>query len=645
MPDTYSKLFEPIDIGPLHLRNRICMAPMHTKYASESGEVSQKLIDYFVERAKGGVGLIVVENTCVDWETGKGDGNPVTIHDDRFRPALHELVKSVHRWGAKIIPELHHVGRQTFKSNLNGRSPLSASAIQSEVGGDMPRAMSEVEIWQAVDNFRNAARRAKEAGFDGVELHGAHGYLFNCFLSPRTNHRTDKWGGSFENRSRFAVETVRAVREAIGPDFPLFFRMSAAESTEGGLTLEEGLRYAKLLESEGVDCLDITHGTYESIKHFPMQGDPLDQLVYLAEAVKKAVSIPVIAVGSLGIDPAVAERVLAEGKADMIHFGRELLAEPRLVEKIRDGRFDEARKCIRCNECTGSIDKGHYLACAVNPECGYEYKHATPPNLKGRRVVVVGAGPAGLEYAVTAAAGGAEVHLLEKQADIGGLAGVCSRNDYKNPEICRLVDYYRVMLEKRGVELHLGVEADAEAVMEYSPDNVVLAMGSDPMELPVAGSEKMQIAIDKLLDGGAGLGKRVSVVGGSGVGLDVAIYLAQRDHEVTVLEMTDSIAGELSGHLRWHLLEMAEAAGVSILKGHAVREVTDTGVVVEHDGRRFELACDNTLSAVGFRRVATAPLIDQLSRQGVAAEVLGDMAGAGHFMDAIHSAFWQAVEA
>lgn len=645
MSDTYTRLFEPINIGRLRIKNRTCMAPMHTKYASESGEVTPKLIDYFVERAKGGVGLIVVENTCVDWETGKGDGNPVTIHDDRFRPGLHELVKSVHRYGAKIIPELHHVGRQTFRSNLGGRSPLSASAIQSEVGGDMPRAMNEVEIWQAVDNFRNAARRAKEAGFDGVELHGAHGYLFNCFLSPRTNKRSDKWGGSFENRSRFAVETVRAVREAIGPDFPLFFRMSAAESTEGGLTLEEGLRYARLLQSEGVDCLDITHGTYESIKHFPMQGDPLDQLVYLAEAVKKAVGIPVIAVGSLGIDPAVAESVLVEGKADLIHFGRELLAEPRLVEKIREGRFDEARKCIRCNECTGSIDKGHYLACAVNPECGYEYKHATPPDLKDKRIVVVGAGPAGLEYAVTAAAGGAEVHLIEKQADIGGLAGVCSRNDYKNPEICRLVDYYRVMLEKRGVKLHLGVEAAAAAVMEYSPDKVVLAMGSDPMELPVAGSERMQIAIDKLLDGGAGLGKRVGVVGGSGVGLDVAIFLAQRGHEVTVLEMTDSIAGELSGHLRWHLLEMAEAAGVTILTGHAVREVTDTGVVVEYKGSRFEIPCDNTLSAVGFRRVETAPLIEQLGRQGVHAEILGDMAGAGHFMDAIHSAFWQAVEA
>ena len=509
----------------------------------------------------------------------------------------------------------------------------------------MPRAMNESEIWKAVDDFRKAARRAKEVGFDGVELHGAHGYLFNCFLSPRTNRRKDKWGGSFENRSRFAVETVRAVREEIGPSFPLFFRMSAAESTEGGLTLEEGLRYARLLESEGVDCLDITHGTYESIKHFPMQGDPLDQLVYLAEAVKRSVDIPVIAVGSLGIDPDVAESVIREGKADLIHFGRELLAEPRLVEKIRDGRFDEARKCIRCNECTGSIDKGHYLACAVNPECGYEYKHAKPAANQGQCIVVVGAGPAGLEYAVNAASGGADVHLIEKQADIGGLAGVCSRNDYKKPEICRLLDYYRVMLSKRPVTLHLGIEADIAEIMKHSPDKVVLAMGSGPLVPAVVGSEKMHIAIDALLDGGANLGPRVCIVGGSGVGLDVALYLANLDHDVTVLEMGESIAGELSGHLRWHILDMAESEGVRILKGHIVREVTDTGVIVESDGRRFEILCDDTLSAAGFQRVDTDPIAAQLERRGIPVERLGPMDGAGHFMDAIHAGYWQAMDA
>ncbi len=638
-------LFQPITIRNLKIRNRVGMAPMHTKYASESGEVTDKLIEYFVERARGGVGLIVVENTCVDWKLGKGDGNPVTIHDDRFRPRLNALVKAVHRYGAKIIPELHHVGRQTYRSNLEGRTPVSASAVQSEVGGDMPREITEREIVATIQDFRDAARRSKEVGFDGVELHGAHGYLFNSFISPRTNKRTDAWGGPFENRCRFAVDVVRAVRDEVGPDFPIFFRMSAAESTPGGLKLEEGVRYARVLEQAGVDCLDVSHGSYESIRHFPMQGDPLDQLVDLAYAVKQAVTVPVIAVGSLGIDPQVAERVIAEGKADMVHFGRELLAEPHLVNKIRSGKLAEARTCIRCNECTGSIDKGHFLACAVNPELGFEYKKALGAARGGKRVVVIGAGPAGLEYAVTAAQTGNSVTLMDKRNHIGGLASVCSMSEYKNREICRLIQYYDTLIRKYGVDLQLGVEATADLAMSYSPDKVVLALGSTPASLPITGGERARVAIDSLMDGGAGLGSSVCIIGGSGVGLDVAIFLSRKGKRTSILEMGDIAGRELSGHLRWHLLEMAAECGVEILTGHTVREITESAVLAEHRGQRVTVPCDDVLSAVGFQRLDTSAFEESLAACGVETEVLGEMVGAGHFMDAIQAGFWQAVEA
>ncbi len=643
MNHKFEHLFQPIEIGKLKLKNRICMAPMHTKYPSESGEVTEKLIEYFVERAKGGVGLIVVENTCVDWEYGKGDGNPVTIHDDRYRPRLHELVKSVHRYGAKIIPELHHVGRQTFSSNIGGRTPLSASAIQSQVGGDMPRAMTEEEIYNTINNFKNAARRAQEVGFDGVELHGAHGYLFNSFISPRTNIRNDKWGGTFENRCRFAVEVIRAVRKEVGPEFPMFFRMSAEESTENGLALEEGIKYAKVLEREGIDCLDVSHGSYESIKHFPMQGDPLDSLVYLAEAIKKEVNIPIIAVGSLGIDPHVAEDVIKEGKADMVHFGRELLAEPDLANKIKSGKFNEARKCIRCNECTGSIDKGHFLACAVNPECGYEYKRALKNKEQNKRIVVVGAGPGGMEYAITAAKMGCKVTILEKKDCIGGLASVCSKTDYKKSDIGRMMDYYDSMLKISGVDVHLGVEGTCEKIMEFSPDKVVLAMGSVPLQLRVPGWEKTKIAIEALMDNAEGLGKSVCIIGGSGVGLDLGLFMRERGIEATVVEMTDMVGRELSPMLRWHLKDMAVEKGVKILTSHKVVEITDKGVIAEKDGEQLEIECEDVLSAIGFERIDTSRLEEEILSYGVEPEVLGDMKGAGHFMEAIHAGFWHSI--
>lgn len=639
-----SELFKPINIGKLRIKNRISMAPMHTKYPTESGEVTEKLIEYFVERARGGVGLIVVENTCIDWEYGKGDGNPVTIHDDRFRPRLHELVKAVHRYGTKIIPELHHVGRQTFSSNIGGKTPLSASAIKSEVGGDMPREMTEKEILQTISNFRAGAKRAKECEFDGVCLHGAHGYLFSSFISPRTNHRKDKWGGSFKNRCRFAVEVVKAVREEVGPDYPIFFRFSAEESTENGLTLEEGIKYAKVLEKEGVDCLDVTHGTYESIKHFPMQGDPLDQLVYLAEAVKKEVNIPVIAVGSLGIDPKVANDVIKNGKADMVHFGRELLAEPNLPNLIKSNNLDEARKCIRCNECSGSIDKGHFLACAVNPQCGYEYKKALRKAESNKRIVVVGAGPGGLEYAITAAKIGCKVTVLEKSQHIGGLADICKIPQYKRPEISRMINYYDTMLKKTGVDLHLGFEATYKNILEFCPDKVILAMGSKPLKLKVKGGEKAQTAIYKMIDNAEGLGKSVCIIGGSGVGIDVALFMREKGIDVTILEMTDTIAREQSAMLRWHLKDMIEENDIKVLTSHKVIEITNNSVIAEVDGKKVEIHCDDVLSAIGFERIDTSILEGKILEQNIEVEVLGTMKGAGHFMDAIHSGFWYALD-
>ncbi len=640
----FEALFKPVNIGNMRLKNRLCMAPMFTKYASESGEVTDKLIQYLVERAKGGVGLIVLENTCIDWEYGRVDGNPVTIHHDRFRPGLNELVKRVHRAGAKIVTEIHHVGRQTFSSNIEGRTPLAPSAIPSQVGGDMPRAMSEEEIEKAIQDFADAARRTKECGFDGVELHGAHGYLLSNFISPQANQRRDKWGGSFENRCRFAVEVVRRVRREVGPDFPILFRFSAEEPVPAGLSLEEGVAYAKILEGEGVDALDVSCGSYETIKHFPMQGNPLDQLVYLAEAVKAEVSVPVIAVGSLGWDPTVALEVIESGKADLVHLGRELLADPKLPEKIRTGRIDQIRRCIRCNECTGSLDRGEYLSCAVNPECGYEYMPVLQPAKQVKRIVVVGGGPGGMEYALTAARRGHRVTLLEREKELGGLARVAGKPAYKKPEIASMIDYYRIMLQKYGVDVQLETEGTADLIKYLYPEIVVLATGSVPMSLQIPGWEHSISAIDKLLDDATGLGQHVCIIGGSGVGLDAAMFMAEKGKQVTVIEMEQTVGRELNHMLRVNLANLLKENRVDVLTSHVVTEILENGVKVLCHGQEKVILCDQVISAVGFVRSDLSDLYESLNDLPVELYSLGPEQGAGHFLDAIHQGYWAALE-
>lgn len=640
----YQKLFEPITIKSMTIRNRIGMAPMFTKYATEHGEPTDKLMEYLEARARGGVGLIVLENTAVDWDVGRADGNPVSIHHDNYLPMLDELVKRVHRHGAKIITELHHAGRQQFASNCDG--PVAPSAIQSLVGGDMPREMTEEEIESTLQKFVDAARRTKDAGFDGVGIHGAHGYLISSFLSPRTNKRTDKWGGSFENRCRFATELVKRIRAEVGPDYPIFFRFSAEELAEDGLSLEEGVKYAKALEDAGVDCLDVSYGTYESVEHIAMQGEPTGKLLPQAKAVKAAVTIPVIGVGSLGLEPEVAEKALEDGIVDMVHFGRELLAEPNLVNFIANDQFEEARKCIRCSECLGCLDYRKYVYCAVNPECGYEYqlRWAAPPKLEGKRIVVVGAGPAGMEYAINVAKRGAKVTILEQEDHVGGLAAVCGLNPYKAPDINRMVDYYKTMLDKEGIDVRLNTKATVDTIKALHPDKVVLAMGSTPLELAVEGSDNALCGMDILKNGVDGLGENVLIIGGSGVGLDLAMFVNDAGKKTTVIEMRGDVGMELSPELQWHLKDMAEEKGITIHTNTKLEKLEKGVAHVNMDGKEETIPFDSAIYAVGFKRRDEHGLEKELRDAGIDAAVIGDMNGCGHFRDAIHNAYWLAAD-
>jgi 2,4-dienoyl-CoA reductase (NADPH2) len=399
MSRTLDPLFQEGTIGNLALKNRLIQAPMHSRFATEFGEVNDRLIAYLVERAKGGVGMIILENTAVDWEYGRAAGNPVRIDDDVFVTGLHDLVHEIHAEGVKIATQLHHAGRQNMSSNIvGGKAPLAPSPVQSLVGGDPPKEMTVEEIEIAIDQFRQGARRTQQAGFDMVEIHGSHGYLLTQFLGPATNLRTDEWGGSFENRARFPLEVVKAVREAVGPDFPVSFRLSLEERTEGGLTREEGLAFCALIEPY-VDLLNITAGIYESMEWiFTMQGVEPGSLLPLARAVKDTVDVPVAAISRMGWMLEDAAESVDRGEIDFVVMGRTQLADPYLVKKMHRGQSKLVRRCIACNECVGGfLFNGWRTQCVINPELGNEFRLAELKRrtLEPRQVLVVGGGVRG----------------------------------------------------------------------------------------------------------------------------------------------------------------------------------------------------------------------------------------------------------
>ncbi len=646
MSEKYKELFEPISIGTMKLRNRTVMAPMHTKMASSNGEVTDRLIAYHAARAKGGIALIVLENTCIDWELGRAPGNPARIDDDRFICGLADLVQAVHAHGAKMVTQLHQPGRQQAVSNTEGgRLPIAPSATQS-FGGDMPRVMTEEDIEHYIQLYVAGAVRSQMAGFDGVEFHGAHGYLPTQFLSPRTNLRTDKWGGSFENRARFIVEIIRRSRAALGPDYPLLYRYSADEKIDGGYDLEEGIKFGKLLENEGIDCLDVSAGIYDSMPWiFPTQGMPAGCLAPLAAAVKAEVNIPVIAVGGLGWDQDLACEILKKGEADMISMGRSLLADPDLPNKVKEDRPHEIRKCIRCNDCVGFVFRGWRTGCILNPECGHEYKDLVKPAAAPKRIVVVGAGVAGLEYAVTATRRGHSVTVLEKSDQIGGLINLAAKPAYKKDELLALIAYYDAMVKKLGIDAQLNTPATLETVAEYDPEVVVVAIGMDPMEPPIPGADKLNAVTDVLSSDGENLGKKVCVVGGGGVGCDTALCLAAQGKDVTILEMREALALDENYLLLLQINDEVAKAGIKVLTNHECVSISANGVKAKNKKGEIDLLFDDVVVAAGFKPIDPSGLADQFQENGYLVQSIGTCVDPGRIYNAVWGGFRAALQA
>ena len=587
----YPRLFSAGRVGPLSLRNRILMAPMEKNLALPTGAVTRRYIDYCEARAAGGAALILLESMYVH-PAGKNHRYQLGIHDDDLVPGYRRLVEACHRHGALVGAQLQFAGRET-SSAITGTQPVAPSPVPCTAltGGDVPRPLAIDEIPALVDAFAAAARRAVDAGFDAVEIHGAHGYLVGQFLSPYANRRDDEYGGDFERRLRFPLEVVAAVRAAAGARVPLLYRLSADEHVEGGLTLADACRIAVRLEAAGVDLFDVSAGIYESA---PWIVQPMEMgqgcLVPLAREIRRHVGIPVSVAGRIN-DASVAEHVLEVGDADFVTLGRALHADPEMPRKSAEGREDEICSCIGCLKCSDLLGQNEPVLCLANTRTGRERQYAIRKTPRPLRVVVVGAGPAGLEAARVLALRGHAVTVLERASEPGGQL-LLARLVPGRTDLAGLATYLAGAATRAGALIHLGVEATVEAIVSRQADAVVVATGARPGVPSVVGIEQSS-AVDAftVLARAAGPVKRALVMGGGMLGVGVAHALAERGGEVIVVEPGGELAAELGVRPRWqHVANLRDRRNVTILLGATVEELYPNGALVRRAGEDVKLA-------------------------------------------------------
>ena len=565
------------------------MAPMEKNLAGADGGVTQRYIDYCEAHARGGAALVLLESMYVD-QAGRNHRYQLGLHDDDLVEGYRHLVKACHRQGALVGAELQFAGRET-SSRVTGLQPVAPSPVPCRVltGGEMPRELTITEIRTIVGRFAEAARRAIAASFDVVEVHGAHGYLVGQFLSPYTNRRRDAYGGDLAGRLRFPLEVIAAVREAIGPDVPLLYRLSTDEKVEGGLTLADACEIAPHLERAGVDLLDVSAGIYESAVWIvqPMEMPPAC-LAPLARELRRCVRIPVSVAGRIS-DPAVAERVLEAGDADFVTLGRALHADPDLPAKAAGGRLDEICPCVACLKCSDLLGQDAAVLCLANTRTGREREYAITPAARPRRLVVVGAGPAGLEAARVLALRGHSVTVLERAAEPGGQL-LLARAVAGRHELSGLAAYLAAAVTRAGGELRLGVEATPDVVLRERPDAVVLATGARPGRPTTPGVlDAPAVNPFDVLRRPASV-RRALVIGGGLLGVGVAHVLAARGADVMLAEASDELASEIGLRPRWqHVADLRARPNVAIHLGTTVEALVGDGARLRsHEAGPFD---------------------------------------------------------
>jgi len=595
------RLFSPGKIGWMQLRNRVVMAPMVVQLAAENGAATARTVDYYERRAKGGVGLVIVE-ACYVAPGGKAFACQLGIDRDALVPGHFDLVEAVHRHGAKIALQIHHGGARALPE-LTGGVLVAPSPIAEPGVSTIPCALTELEIEDLAASYARAALRAQSAGYDAVEIHGAHGYLIHGFLSPASNQRTDAYGGSAENRLRFAGLVMRKVRAAVGARFPILFRMSA----EGGYGIEAAVEIACALERWGVDAIHVSVGGTAPIALLPADTSPMARpegwLTAHAAAIKQRVAVPVIVVGEIR-HPDFGEDVLAQGKADYIALARPFLADPDWPAKAASGRDEEIRHCISCDYCRYALTLTRPIRCLVNPEVGREREFAAVvPASKAKRVIVVGGGPGGLEAARVAALRGHHVVLYERSAELGGQLRLALLPPQKEK-----IEWLRHCLitqaRKAGVELRTSTNFVPEALAPGEADAIVVAAGARPLQeqLPGAVADQVIPAWDVLQGRPPAKAQAVVVLGGRQMGCETAEFLAERGNRVTLVSRSPAadLAGDVVGSYRGPLLARLRRLGVVLRTNCDVREIKDgEAIVVEAGGGEASVGADLVILARG----------------------------------------------
>jgi 2,4-dienoyl-CoA reductase (NADPH2) len=622
-------LFTPIKVGRMELKNRIVMPAMHY-LPSWDGMVLPHHTDFFVERAKGGVALMIIGGCTIDQYSGPP--NMLTIREEKFIPGLSELAKAVQANGAKVAAQLYHSGRFVHSFLIGGKQSVSSSPVRSRFTGETPRELSIPEIKQVQSNYALAAGRVKRAGFDAVEVIAAAGYLISQFLSPVVNRRKDEYGGEFQNRMRFGLEVAVELRKEVGPDFPIIFRVAGNEFMEGGLENKEMQIFCRELEKVGVDMINVTAGWHETRIPQITMGLPRGAYTYLAQGIKQAVSIPVMACNRIN-DPLLADQILRHGQADLIGFARGLIADPELPNKAREGRFDEINYCIACNQgCFDPLFEQTAVTCLVNARAGAEGKLTILPATRKKKIMVIGGGPAGMEAARVAARRGHEVCLYEKEEKLGGQLNLAAIPPGRS-EFSTFVSFLENQMKNLNVAVHIRTEVTPEHVELEKPDAVIVATGADPLVPEIKGIHRPNVVMSwDVLAGKVDTGKEVIVIGGGAVGLETALFLARKGtidgdtlrflmvnqaesletlnsllfrgvKRVTVVEMVSKLGRDLGRSTRWTILQDLWRLSVKTLTHTRAKEITATGIIVDRAGKEDLIPGDTVVIATGAKPV------------------------------------------